>query len=131
MKLVLGKKLMTIEIQNKWYKIVDIENDVVKTLFHSVNGSRKLSINKWLESTMKMVSDGSGGTKYLTGFHIMKTIDESIIYINRFDNKNKKGIVQVEVQNVWKKEHSPSNVWLSEKIKIGDVVWLYNENITK
>ena len=122
---------MTIEIQNKWYKIVDIENDVVKTLFHSVNGSRKLSINKWLESTMKMVSDGSGGTKYLSGFHIMKTIDESIIYINRFDNKNKKGIVQVEVQNVWKKEHSPSNVWLSEKIKIGDVVWLYNENITK
>jgi hypothetical protein len=104
-------------VQNKWYKIVDIENGVIKTLFHGLNGSRTLPTQKWITATKKMVSDGKG-TEYLSGFHVMQNIDEARKYIKRFRNIKNKGIVEVEVKNMWKKEHSPSNVWLAEEMKI-------------
>jgi hypothetical protein len=114
-------------VQSNWYKIVDIENGVVKTLFHSVNGSRKLPINEWLTATKKMVQDGKG-TEYLSGFHVMQSLDESKKYIKRFKNIENKGIVLVEVESTWKKEHSPSNVWLAEKVKIKGIVFQQNLN---
>lgn len=110
----------------KWFKIVDItENNEVKTLFHGLNGSRILPTNKWLTATKKIVSDGKG-TKYLSGFHIMESFEEAQEYLKRFKNISSKGIIEVSVKNMWKKEHSTSNVWLSEKIKINDIIFQYS-----
>jgi hypothetical protein len=114
-------------MKNKqWYKIVDLENGKIKTLFHGLNGSRVLPTGKWLTATKKMVSDGKG-TEYLSGFHIMENLNESIRYLKRFKNIQNKAVVLVSVNKVWKKEHSNSNVWLAEKIIIHKVVFQYQK----
>lgn len=100
-----------------WFKIVDIENDKIKTLFHGLNGSKTLPVDTWLTATKKMVSDGKG-TVYLSGFHIMQSLDEAKSYLKAFKNIKHKNVIQVYAKNVWKKEHSTSNVWLAEHIKI-------------
>lgn len=113
--------------EKKWYKIVDVVNGDVKTLFHGLNGSRTLPYNKWLTAEMKMVSDGNG-TEYLSGFHIMQSLEDSIEYLKRFKNIENKAVVLVSTKKEWKKEHSPSNVWLCEKIKIHEVVFSYKQS---
>lgn len=110
----------------KWYKIVDVVNGDVKTLFHGLNGSRTLPLNKWLKAEKKMVQDGKG-TMYLSGFHIMQSLEDSIEYLKRFQNVENKGVVLVSTKKEWKKEHSPSNVWLCEEIKIHEIVYQYKE----
>lgn len=116
------------KMNNKhYYKIVDIENDQIKTLFHGLGGSRVLPINKWLTATKKMVSDGKGTTKYLSGFHIMESLDDSINYLKKFKNIENKAVLLVSAKNIWKKEHSTSNVWLCEKMKIHSIAFQYEE----
>lgn len=101
-----------------WYKIVDIEKGNVKTLFHGVDGSRTLPYNKWLNAEKKMVSDGKS-TEYLSGFHVIPSHEESVEYLVKFKNTEKKAIIPVFVDGeIRKKEHSPSNVWLADKIFI-------------
>ena len=112
----------------KWYKIVDIVNGDVKTLFHGLDGSRTLPMNKWLKAEKKMVQDGKG-TMYLSGFHIMQSLEDSLEYIKRFRNIKNKGVVLVSTKKEWKKEHSPSNVWLCEEIKIHEIVYQYSKKI--
>lgn len=113
-------------MKKKWFKIVDVVNGDVKTLFHGLNGNRTLPYNKWLTAEKKIVQDGKG-TMYLSGFHIMQSLEDSIEYLKRFKNIQNKAVVWVSTQNEWKKEHSPSNVWLCEKIKIHQVVFQYKE----
>ena len=108
----------------KWYKIVDVVNGDVKTLFHGVQGSRTLPLDTWLTAEKKMVQDGKG-KMYLSGFHIMQSLEDSIEYLKRFRNNKNKAVVLVSTEKEWKKEHSPSNVWLCEKIKIHEVVYQY------
>jgi hypothetical protein len=100
-----------------WFKIVDVENEKIKTLFHGLNGSKTLPVDKWLTATKKMVTDGKG-TSYLSGFHVMQSLEEANLYLKSFKNIKNKKIIKVYAKNVWKKEHSPSNVWLAENIKI-------------
>ena len=64
--------------------------------------------------------DGSGGTKYTSGWHVMMDLDECRRYLSKFtDTKKERVIVEVLVgEKVWPKEHSPSNVYLCEEIFI-------------
>ena len=112
-----------------WYKIVDKDKDNnYRMLFHGINDSRLIPIGKWVKSEQKMVRDGSVGTQYKSGWHIMMNLDEAQEYLSRFTDKTKKRVlVFVDVfGKIWPKEHSPSNVHLSEYIKIIEEVG-YNE----
>jgi len=101
-----------------WYKIVDIKNDKVLTLFHGVNGSKTLPKNQWVKAEKKIVSDGKS-TKYLSGFHVVPSHEESVEYLKMFKNVKYKKIIPVFVRGeVRKKEHSPSNIWLADEIFI-------------
>lgn len=98
-----------------WYKIVDLEKCQIKTLFHGLNGSRKLPYGKWLIAEKKIVSDGKS-TKYLSGFHVIPSLNESVSYLKKFKNVKNKYIVPVHVHGLRKKEHSPYNVWLADEV---------------
>lgn len=102
-----------------WYKIVDKDSKGnYKALFHGVGGSRFLPVGEWLESEQKTVRDGSSGTQYLSGWHIMMNLDECQEYLKRFTVSGRV-IVEVDVKGrIWPKEHSPSNVHLCKWIKI-------------
>lgn len=104
-----------------WYKIVDKDKyGNYKMLFHGINGSKIFPVGEWVEAENKIVSDGSNGTKYRSGWHVMSDLDECKAYLSRFTDKTKQRVI-VEVKvggNIWPKEHSPSNVFLCDYIKI-------------
>jgi hypothetical protein len=101
-----------------YYKIMDKdEKGRYKTLFHGLNGSKVLMPDKWYTAEKKMVSDGKG-TEYLSGFHVLPTSDECVEYLVKFKNLNDKVIVKCQCQKLRKKEHSNSNVYLADKIKL-------------
>ena len=104
-----------------WYKIVDLIDGNVRTLFHGLHGNKTLPVGKWLQAVMKPVSDG--GTIYTSGWHIVPSLEECIGYLNRFKNTEPKAVVLCKAKNVWPKAHSPSNIYLSEHLYIEKVVW--------
>jgi len=105
-----------------WYKIVDKDrHGNFKMLFHGIRGSRIIPVGEWIKSEQKMVSDGSSGTKYKSGWHVMMDLDDIKEYLSRFTSTtgNERVIVKVNIRGkVWPKEHSPSNVHLCEEVMI-------------
>jgi len=101
-----------------WFKIVDIEKNKIKTLFHGLNGSRQLHFSNWYVAEKKMVTDGTTerSTKYLSGFHVIPSHKESVEYLKKFKNVKNKHILPCYVRGLRKKEHSPYNVWLADEI---------------
>ena len=78
-----------------YYKIVDLnDNQEPRTLFHGVGGNRTLSFGEWVDAEQKMVRDGSSPTWYLSGFHVLKTVQECIDYLTKFKNVENKAIVR-------------------------------------
>lgn len=101
-----------------WYKIVEKVEDDYFLLFHGVNKSRKIPENEWFTADVKPVHDGSKGTEYMSGFHILESYEDCVKYLGKFKNLKTKHIIQCEAENVWSKKHSRDNVFLSEKIKM-------------
>jgi len=106
-----------------WYKIVDRDrHGNFKMLFHGLKGSRIMRVGEWIRSEQKLVRDGSVGTQYTSGWHIMMNLYEVTEYMTRFTSNPTlydRVIVEVDVRGkIWPKEHSPSNVHLCEWIKI-------------
>ena len=103
-----------------WWKIVEQHpSGIIKTLFHGLNGSRKLDKDKWLKANMRMVSDGSGPI-YLSGWHVLPTKKEAKQYLTRFTKRTELlTIVECEAKNLRPKEHSRNRrVFLAEYIKL-------------
>jgi hypothetical protein len=105
-----------------WYKIVDeVKPGVFKTLFHGVNGSRVLNFGEWLTAEIKDVKDGSSKHTYKSGWHIVPTYEECLIYLQKFRNVDKKRIVRCHAKNIWPKSHIRHNIHLAEYINIEGV----------
>jgi len=100
------------------YKIVEVVDGKVKTLFHGLNGSRTIPSGVWLKADQKLVSDG-GSTQYVSGWHVLTDYDETKKYLGRFKTRTDiLTIVPCVVKNVRPKKHSPSPVLLAEFMKL-------------
>jgi hypothetical protein len=104
------------------YKIMIRDRGNVKTLFHGVNGSKTIPMNEWVEADVKQGRDGSGDRYYLTGWHTLESKQEALDYLKRFKAEKDYCIVKCTIKDIWKKEHSPSNVYLSRYIKIENIL---------
>jgi hypothetical protein len=104
----------------KYYRIVDIDKNMnFKSLFHSVlNGRRNMPNNTWIKSVKRVASEGSNGTKYISGFHVLPTLDECKDYAKKFKIKDRRRIISLHCRNLRPKKHSPSNVMLADEIFI-------------
>lgn len=103
----------------KAYKLFDKVNGKLRFLYHGVNKSMVVPAGQWIKAEVREVSDGSGGKKYKSGFHVLMTEEEALKYLEKFSTrKHIKEIVEVEVRNIWPKEHSTSPVFLAEEMKI-------------
>ena len=97
------------------YKIVDIGKGNMKTLFHGRSGSRIIPQSQWLQAEMKLVKDGSSKTTYLSGWHVMNSVQECVDYLVKFKHTENKAIIRCKVKGkLWSKEHSPADVWSAE-----------------
>lgn len=107
----------------KWFKIVDIdEKGRIKTLFHGNNRSRLLKLGEWLQAELKMVRDGTSKTSYLSGWHIVPSLDECKRYLEFFTHVEKKAIVECEAKEIRPKSHSRHDIYLAEFIRIKGIV---------
>lgn len=106
-----------------WYKIVELDTKGrVKSLFHGTDGSRILEINKWLTANIRLTKDGTIGTKYLSGWHIIPTHQECVEYLTKFKILHNKKIARCRAFQIWPKHHSRSNVYLSKNLFIEEIL---------
>ena len=106
------------------YRICERKEDKILTLFHALNGTRVLPINQWLKADIKIVCDGSRkrAKSYLSGFHVFEDKKECKDFIRKFRAPRDLVLVKCEVEGIRKKEHSPSNIILADKIKLLEVI---------
>lgn len=101
-----------------YYKIVDVIDGQMKTLYHGNYGSRNLQAKKWLQSRQKAVTYRSG-KQFITGWHIIPTFDDCLKYLNLFKKLDNKCIVTCKAKNVWAKSTDGNiPVLLAEQIYI-------------
>ena len=102
------------------FKIMEKTNkpDHFKTLFHGINGTRTVPAGEWLEATIKPVKDGSGGTVYNSGIHVLANYHDAVSYLKNFSNIENKVIVTCVAQGIRLKRHSKHKVVLCDKIFI-------------
>ena len=114
-----------------WYKIVEMDdNKNMRSLFHGTNGTRLLKIERWMAANQKLVANGSGVTRYLSGWQIVPTFQECIEYLQLFKKKAGKAIVCCKAKNVKAKPHSRHPVYLAKEIKIerSPIVYVLKSN---
>jgi len=107
------------------YRICELKNNNLLTLFHGINGSRMLPLNEWRTATIKDVSDGNRFTSkiYKSGFHVLPTLEETRMFSKKFKAKRKLVIVKCEIgDNIWPKSHSKNNIILADKIKLLEII---------
>ncbi len=107
------------------YRICERKGDKLLTLFHALNGTRILPTDKWLYADIKIVADGTRATstEYISGFHVLMTKEECRNFSKkRFTSPRDLVMVECEVEGLRKKEHSPSNVFLANKMKLLRVI---------
>ena len=93
------------------YKIFDVDGEDLKFLFHGLEGSRTVQRGKWIKANKIMGKDGTGKTKYLTGFHFFKTIEEAEEWPGDMTNRE---IVKVKVRKIRPKRHSRWDTFLAD-----------------
>ena len=101
------------------YKIVEQDENGIRTLFHGLNGSRTIPTGEWLHADMKTVKDGTSKTEYISGWHVLLDCDEAEKYLQKFSRRLELlKVLPCTVRNIRSKEHSPSPVYLAEWIKL-------------
>ena len=101
------------------YRIVEVKNGKLLSLFHATNGSRIFPDGKWLYANKKVVREGKNGHPYLSGFHVFKSRPEAIKFFNKmFRNRNNRIIVSCEATKLRKKLHARGEVFLADKIRL-------------
>jgi hypothetical protein len=108
------------------YRIFDDQDGSPATLFHGVDGSRKLPLDTWLQADVKPVTDGSCSTVYQSGFHVLPTRDDVVEHLGRFKHLRHRVIVRVEVDEaagIWPKSHSRSPVLLVKRMRVKRRDW--------
>ena len=105
------------------YKICDLVNSEVKTLFHGLEGSRVMPFGVWMDAEKKRVRDGTSKTWYISGFHIFRVFEDALQYLEMFQHQEHKAIVRCEAQKLRPKAHSPSPTELADRIRFDHVVW--------
>lgn len=103
------------------YRIVEIKNGKVMSLFHGTGGSRVIPLDKWNKASKKLVRDGSNNRYYEAGWHFLKSEEEAWSFLNRmFRIKDNRFVIKCHVRgNIRPKEHSTKGkCWLADEIMI-------------
>lgn len=105
------------------FKVFDDKNDKPHFLFHALEGSREVPLGIKIKAERKRVTDGSGVTKYESGFHIfpdIKAVKEWSKSVTNFDNRV---VVKVQCWKLRPKSHSRQNILLADKMIVEEDEW--------
>jgi hypothetical protein len=102
------------------YRIVEIKDGKVMSLFHGTDGSRIIPLDVWHKANVKLVRDG-GKRYYNAGWHFLKSEEEAWAFLNRmFRIKDNRFVIKCHVRgNIRPKEHSTKGkCWLADEIMV-------------
>ena len=106
----------------KAWKIVEGRKDGFYTLFHGLQGSRKIPQGVWLSAEVKRVRDGAGNNWYQSGFHVLSSRYAAHKYLERFTEVENRSLVVVEVEvdlpTTRPKASSKYGVMLAERMRV-------------
>lgn len=106
-------------MEEKFYRIVEVKDGEYYSLFHGTNRSRKLERGKWLKADKKTVKDGSCATYYESGFHVLKSKEDTERFFERmFRIKENRRVVPVLAKGIRLKSHSRHEVYLADEMFI-------------
>jgi len=89
---------------------------VLRFLFHGLEGSRTVPLNRWLKAKKRRVKDGTSKHKYLSGFHVF--VDRQAM--SRFGKltKFKYPILPVLVRGLRPKPRTSVGAWLADELYV-------------
>jgi len=93
------------------WKIVEIESNFIKTLFHGNFRSRILPRGQWLKAEIRLNVQDGNGTPYKSGWHVFLDRGTAESYLKRF--KKERWIISCKAKGLRKKEHSRGDVYLA------------------
>jgi len=99
------------------FKIVLLEDGEYKTLFHGIDGSRKLPIDTIIEAEKKMRVDGGGQEPYLTGIHCFKDRKTAEDYLTNFRKPANRQVIKCWASGLRQKKTN-KDVYLADTIYI-------------
>ena len=120
---------------NYYYRICERKGGRLYTLFHPFDKesgrSRELPTGEWLTAQIGPVYDGSRktATEYRSGFHIFEDPEECSRFIKMFRAPRELVMVKVLIGDTWPKSHSRSNVLLTDRMKVLEVVCVLKQGI--
>lgn len=100
-------------------------SDQPTTLFHGIDGSKKLSTDVWINADIKEVRNPGKkeGPTFTSGFHVCQSKEETIEYLKRFKNPDELVVCRVYVSNLRPKPRSTSNIQLADRMLIKKEDW--------
>lgn len=101
-----------------WWKIVEKKNGKLYSLFHANDGTRELKVGVWMGAVRKKVHDGTNGTQYTSGWHVIATKGEARRYLKKFTADRVLLIVPCRARGVSPKHHSRYDVHLAKALFI-------------
>lgn len=100
---------------------MEVKKGKIFSLFHGTQGSRNLPTGVWLKADKKIVRDGSCATWYESGFHVLKSIEATKIFLDKmFRHKENRRVIQCEATGLRKKTHSKGDVYLADRMRINN-----------
>lgn len=103
------------------FRIVEIKNGKILSLFHGTNSSREIRLDVWNSCDKKLVKEGSHGKLYNSGWHFFTDYETAINFFSKkFKNKDNRFIVACKTRgNIRKKWDNPRcEVFLADEILI-------------
>jgi hypothetical protein len=107
------------------WRILEEKDGKPHTLMHKLNGTHELPIDEWVEADIKPVRNpGSGGQKYISGFHCMLTREDVERYMQRFTKPRTLVICQIEIGEVnIRRKPGAKGVMLAPALRIPKGAW--------
>lgn len=94
------------------------EKQEAKFIFHGVDGQRVIPTGRWLQAIKKPVTDGSGSTIYVSGFHVFSSIYAVAKWAQSLKHTDNRIVVEVRCKEVRPKSHSWHGVELADFIQL-------------
>jgi hypothetical protein len=105
------------------YRIFENRNNLPYTLFHAINGTRTIPTDKWIQATIKAVTNPGGGRIFYSGFHVCKSKESVQEYLKRFKMNRDLIVCKVEVDKLRSKPGSRDKVFLANKMRVDSEDW--------
>lgn len=103
------------------YKIFEEKDCLPHTLFHGLNGSRKLKVGTWLRAECKRVTTST--LFFESGFHAYPSKEHIVNWLTKAKNNDTRVVVKVAIEDVALKPGSLTVTYLAQRMRISKQAW--------